>query len=120
MQTSAGDTDAYIDDTVTIENGTEFIEMTCGEGPKNEVAIFWSVLKSDQWSNIMKFYPKTPSKKILYYSGYTAEKYGISKSVNTSLVVKDINLEENGLFRCSSGGEGQGYSYITLLQVVGK
>ena len=118
--TSAVKLDEHINTIVYIENETESAELSCGEIPENAVAIYWSVKNSSQWRNILRFYPTKPSINISYYAGYTADKYGISKSVNTSLVVKGIDLSVTNLFRCSAGGLASGYGYISLLKVKGK
>ena len=110
----------YINDTVYIENGTESTQLSCGENPQNWFAIYWSKYKSDEWSDILKVYPNRPSKKIAYYEGHTAKKYAITGSLNTSLLVKNLDLSDTGLFRCRSAGGGVVYSYITLVKNVGE
>ena len=118
--TSAVEHEEYANGTVFIENGVESVELPCGEVPKNAVAIQWSTFKSHEWRNILRFYPTTLERPLLYYGGYTADNYGISESVNTSLVLKDIDHSENSLFRCITAGGGLAYSYTTMIKVVGE
>ena len=118
--TSALKPDGYVNSTVYAENGRESVDLSCGENLTNGVAIYWSISKSNHWSDILKIYPHIPTRNITYLESYTAEKYGISESVNTSLVVKNIDISDNACFRCRSAGAGLAYSHITMLNVSGK
>ena len=110
----------YKNHTVSTEEGAESVELPCGEDTEKEVAIYWYMFKHNQWRNILKLFPTKPRKNITYYTGYTSDKYGVSKSVNTSLVIRNIDCSDTGLFRCESGGGQSTYSYTTLLKVLGK
>ena len=118
--TSALEPDEYVNSTVYTENGKESVDLSCGENLANEVAIYWSIFKCSHWSDILKIYPYIPTRNITYFENYTADKYGISESVNTSLVVKNIDISDNACFRCRSAGAGLAYSHITMLNVSGK
>ena len=118
--TAAVEPEDYINSTVYVDYGVQSVELTCGEVPKNAVAIQWSTFKFHEWKNILRFYPTTLERPLSYYEGFTADNYGISESVNTSLVVKDIGHLEKSLFRCITVGKGQPYSYTTLIKVVGE
>ena len=113
--------DDGIDETVYIEKGAASVILSCGNLPQDAFAIEWFVHKYSVFERIMKFYYKIPNSSPLYSDRYTADKYDIDDSVNTSLVVKNIDLADGGLFQCgTAGGAGDVYSYITKLQVVGK
>ena len=113
--------DDGIDETVYIEKGAASVILSCGNLPQDAIAIEWLTDKYSGFEKIMKFYYKTPNSVPRYSNHYTADKYDIDESVNTSLVVKNINLSDDGLFQCDTiGGAGDAYSYITKLQVVGK
>ena len=118
--TSSVEPDKYINRTIYIDTGTESLELSCGEDLWNAVTVYWSICKSDEWIKILKFYPQTPSVPTYYYEEYTADKYDISESVNTSLVVKNAELLENNLFRCTPFGEGLNSIYTTLLKIGSK
>ena len=109
-----------VNKTVYTENGTESVVLSCGEVPKSAVAIDWSIHKSNEWQRLLKFYHINPrnSSNPQYFSD--SSKYDISKSVNTSLVVKNINLSDTVLFMCGSLGGPFNHNYTTMLQVVGK
>ena len=113
--------DDFIDETVYIENGATSVNLSCGKRPQNATAIEWFVHKYSSFEKIMKFYYKTPNSSPRYSDHYTADKYDIDESVNTSLVVKNIDLADDGLFWCgTAGGSGGVDIYYTKLQVVGK
>ena len=112
--------DEEIDETVYIENGAASVTLSCGEVPTNSVAIEWFIKKDYAFEKILKFYYKTPNKSPQHTDSYTSDKYDINESVNTSLVVKNVELSDDGLFQCGTAGEQDGYSYMTKLQVVGK
>ena len=105
---------------VYIENGTESVSLPCGEVPQYVHGIQWEMDKSNTWEKIMKSYPSKPSGRPKYFNCYTKDKYAISDSKNTSLIVKHIDISDTGLFRCNTIGEDEDYGYIILLQVVGK
>ena len=109
-----------IHDTVYMENGTESVHLPCGEISQYAHGIQWEMNKSNAWKKILKFYPSIPGGLPKYFNYFSKDKYAISDSINTSLVVKNIDISDSGLFRCSIIGEEVDYGYITLLQVVGK
>ena len=109
-------TGEYINATVNIENGTKSVDLSCGEIPDNAVAIEWYI-KAGEWKRILKFYPTELPE---YYNNYNEEKYGISESVNTSLIIRNIELSDSGMFICATTGGLLSYTYTTLLNVVGK
>ena len=119
QKASATESDG-INDTVYIENGTESADLQCGEVPSNAIAIEWYLYKTDQLIRILRLNKNTPNRIPEYYNGYTADKYGISESMNTSLVVKNIQLSDTGLFSCGIIGRSWAYGNYTILQVVGK
>ena len=98
--------------TVHIKNGTAFTNVTCGI-VQSGVAMEWFIYKDHQWAKMMKCY--NDSSKHNYYNNYTNYNY---ECVNTSLVIKNINLSV--LLKCNSVGDSIIHSYTTLLQVVGK
>ena len=108
-----------INKTIYIENGTESVELPCGEVPQSSVAIEWFIRKSNEWRKLLKFYHLNPSDSSNPRYFNDSSKYDISKSVNTSLVVKDINLSDTVMFKCGSLGGHFNHSYTTMLQVVG-
>ena len=108
----------YINETVYLKNRTESIDLSCGEDLENISAIYWSIFKSNEWKKILKIFPTTGSKHL--YGNKSADIYDISESVNTSIMVKNIDLSENNWFRCTTLGVGPAYSYTVLLKVVGK
>ena len=113
--------DEEIDETVYIENGTASVILSCGEIPQNSVAIEWFINKPSGFEKILKFYYTIRNMVPRYPGPYTKDKYDIDESVNTTLVVKSIELSDDGLFQCGIvGGTGNAYSYTTMLQVVGK
>ena len=102
--------------TIYVENGTESVELSCGPLPENPIAIAWRIKQSDGWKKILKIYTSGPSEQ------YDTDKYGISESVNTSLVVKKVVLSsfDSALFRCDIAGGSLDYRYTTRLQIVGE
>ena len=100
--------------------GVESIELSCGDVPENATLIDWNIKKSDEWKMILKFEHIKPGTAAEYYYNYSQEKYDISESVHTSLVVKNVQLSDTGLFNCKTRGASQAYSYITSLKIVGK
>ena len=112
--------DELINATVYIQNGTQSADLSCGEVPDNAIAIEWYIKISNEWKRILKFYPNKPHRYPEYYYGHTEEKYGINESVNTSLVIRNIEPSDSGLFMCATTGGKLSYSYTTLLNVVGK
>ena len=109
-----------VNKTVYIENGTESVELSCGEVPQSAVAIEWFIRNSNEWRKLLKFYHLNPSDSINPRYFNDSSKYDICKSVNTSLVVKDINLSDTVLFMCGLLGGPFNDNYTTMLQVVGK
>ena len=109
-----------INDTVYTKNGTDSVCLPCGEVPQYAHGILWEIDKSNPWKRVLKFFPSIPGRRPKYFYNYTKDKYGIIDSQNTSLVVKNTDTSDTGLFRCSTIGEDEDYGYITLLQVVGK
>ena len=109
-----------INETIYIENGAESVELSCGEVPLSAVEIEWSIRKSKERERLLKFYHINPSNSSNHQYFNDASKYEISKSVNTSLVVKDIKISDNVLFMCLSLGALSNHSYTTMLKVVGK
>ena len=108
-----------INETVYIEKGATSVDLSCGQVPQSAVAIEWFSYKSNEWEKLSKFYHTLPGSCPKLND---SAKYDISKSVNTSLVVKNIKLSDSALFKCSStGNPGNDTSERhILLQVVGK
>ena len=111
--------DADIDATVYIYNETTSVEISCGGIPRIAIAIEWKIKKMDGWKRILKINSSGHPK---YKEEYSADKYGISESTQTSLVVKNIDYSTfvSQLFRCETLGDSLPYSYTTLLVVTGK
>ena len=109
-----------VNNTVDVQNGAKSVALSCGEVPKDAAAIEWYSYKKNEWKNILKFYHNTPDTSPEYYPGYTRDKYDISGSMHTSLLIKHIKMSEFGLFKCSTTGGSMSYSYTTLLNVWGK
>ena len=109
-------------DTLYTENGIESTYLPCGDVPENVPRIEWEKYESNGWRKILKFNPNTYGQRpwTKYFYNYTKDKFGISDSINTTLVVKHIDISKTGLFRCRTVGGDVDYSYTTLLQVVGK
>ena len=103
--------------TCYTENGTESFHLPCGEVPDNVHGIEWQMYKFNKWRRILKF---TNGEQPKNFPNYTEDKYGVSDSDKTTLVVRHIDISESGLFRCRTVGTDIDYSYTTLLQVVGK
>ena len=110
---------ANVNGIVYTENGTESVYVPCGEA-SDVYGIEWEIKTSSEWTKILKFYPDIPGERPKYFNNYTEDKYAISDSINTSLEVQNIDISDTGLFKCRTIGQGVDYSYITLLQVVGK
>ena len=108
-----------VNEIIYVENGTESVDVPCGKVPEKATAIEWFIKKSNQWSRIMKVYHTESRESQNPYIGHNGDKYEISESLNTYLLVKDINFSDNSLFKCSATGRSL-YSHITLLNVVGK
>ena len=117
---SIAEPDTYINETIYINNLTESVDLPCGEDVENASAIYWSIFNEwkFEWEKILKMSPT--STDIHPYENKNTNRYGISESVNTSIVVKNDRLSENNWFRCTTSGEGPAYSYTVLLKVVGK
>ena len=90
-----------INETVYIENGTDFVALSCGDVPQAAVAIEWFIYNNTEWVKVLKFYH--------------------NKSVNHGKPRYLINFMkyDSGLFMCHSVG-GSSHTYTTMLQVVGK
>ena len=112
--------DQDVNNTVDVHNGAKSVVLSCGKVPKDAAAIEWYSYKTNEWKNILKFYHNIAGTSPEYYSGYTDEKYDISGSMHTSLLIKHIKMSEFGLFKCSTTGGSMSYSYTTLLKVWGK
>ena len=108
-----------INNIIYTENGTRSVVLPCGEVPWDIVAIEWFVYGNYEWDKILKFYYYSPGSFPRYFYDDTSDKYGLSESVNTSLVVKDVELTDTSFFRCSTSGNMH-HLYTTLLQVVGE
>ena len=118
---SAIESEKEIAETVYIENGAASVELSCGDVPPSAVAIDWCIYNSNEWIKLLKFY-HTQSVNLnnpRYSNDSYYKKYDTSKSVGTSLVVKDIKLSDSALFKCGSAG-GSNHNHMTMLQVVGK
>ena len=109
-----------VNGTVYIENGTKSVHLPCGDIPENAYGIEWEMYKSQAWKRILKFYLIQHDQDLNHFYNYDTDKYGISDSDNTSLVVNNINISDIGLFRCRTVGEYEDYRFTTFLQVVGK
>ena len=109
-----------ISDTVYVVNGTESVDLSCGEVPDNANAIEWFMYRSGKNIKIFKYYHKTPGRIPKYYSGCTAEKYDISHSGNPSMVLKNIKLADVDHYICVAIMGVGSHMHTTLLQVVGK
>ena len=104
--------------TVYVENGAASVDLSCGEVPQSAVAIEWFIKESAGWNKLLKFYHTNSEISTKFYN-YT--NYDISESVNTSLVVKNIQLSDSTLFKCGIIGVPNNISEtMTMLQVVGK
>ena len=108
-----------INETLYIEIGAKSVELSCGEVPEAS-AVEWNMNKSNEWKKILKFYHAKAGKEPAYYNNYTQEKYDIGASVNTSLVIKNIQFSDRCLFICETVGGPVAYSYTIQLEVVGK
>ena len=118
--TSAIETDNGINDTIYIDNGTESVDLSCGKVPPSATAIEWFLHNSKEWQMILKFEHIKLDTVQQNAANYSRDKYDISESVPTSLVIKNIDLSDIGLFKCVTKGTVMAYSYTILLKVVGK
>ena len=112
--------DDFKNATIYIKNGTGSVDLSCGEVPEKATAIDWFIKKSNTWIRILKFKHMKPNTAPQYYTNNSKDKYDISTSVNTSLVVKNIVPMDIGVYKCSTRGGTQDYSYITLLKIEGE
>ena len=108
-----------INDTVLAKNGTKAVNLSCGEVPQNTFAIEWFMYKNNQMKKILKFYMTINGTTSRFYNNYPADKYGISASEKTSLVIKNIELRDIDCYVCVAIWGG-GYVYTTMLEVEGK
>ena len=112
--------DEEINKTVYIENGTASVHLSCGKVPQSAITIEWFTDRNNEWNKILKFYHKNPSNSPEYDDFYTKDKYGL-ESLNASLVIKNIEISDDGLYQCGTArGAKEAYKYTTKLQVVGK
>ena len=109
-----------INATVYSYNGTESVDLSCGDVPEMITGIVWYIKKLNEWKMILKFYHNKPDKPPEHYNNYSIDKYDMSESMSTSLLVKNIEFSDTGLFKCRTRGGSLAYSYTTLLNVVGK
>ena len=117
---SAVDADQDVNNTVDTKIGAKSAVLSCGEIPEDATAVEWYMYKANEWKNILKFYHNTPGPSPEYYQGYTKDKYDISGTMQTSLVVKNIKMSDFGLFKCITTGGSVSYNYTNLLGVWGK
>ena len=117
---SAAEVDEGITTTVYTYNGTESINLSCGEVPEQATSIEWYIDKLNEWQRILKFYHNKPDRPPEHYNSYSKDKYDISESVKTSLLVKKIDFTDTGLYKCRTRGGPLFYSYTTWLKVVGE
>ena len=121
--TSAVEKNDEVNATVQIKNGTESINLSCGEVPEYHLIA--------TWFRVYKFNSEKDLKKILKIQcnkpdslkcgkNVTTDKYAVSELTNTSLILKNINLSDTDHYRCQSSGTTDLYAYTTLLEVVGK
>ena len=107
-------------ETVYIKNGTNSVDLPCGEVPVDAIAIEWFIRRENEIEKVLKLYPHIPGRVLKSFYGYTPDKFDISECVNTSLVVKNISLSDSGHYICVAY-DGLNHSrHITLLLVVGK
>ena len=112
--------DEKLNATVYTKNETEAVALSCGEVPDDAVATEWKRYISNQAKKILKIYNTTTEKSPKYYDNITQSKYGISKSVHTSLLIKNIDLSDTGYYICHTTGRDGTYEYTTMLHVLGK
>ena len=112
------ESDEKINNTVYIEDGSASVDLSCGEVPHSAFAIEWFIYKGAGWLKLLKFYHTNSGRSNHSNTDYT--KYGISESVNTSLVINNIKLSDSALFKCGTVSGSVIYSHTTMLQVVGK
>ena len=109
-----------INNTVCIDNETESVDISCGNVPETATAIEWFIKTSNGWKRIMKVDHTESGEFQKRIIGHNEHKYDISESLNTYLVVRNISLSDNSLFKCSATGKSHTYTYTTMLKVVGK
>ena len=117
--TLALETDQIINDTVSTYTGAKSVELSCNGVPEDATAIEWFIKVSSEWVKILTFYHTIPGKSPKWYN-YSRDKYDISEIVKTSLVVKNVELLDNDLFKCSSRGGSLDYKYTISLKIMGK
>ena len=105
-----------INKIVYVENGADFVELSCGDVPQAAVGIHWFIYNGTEWVKLLKIYKAQPGRNP---DPNASTKYGVSKSVNTSLVVRNIKLSDSASFKCGSLGNSTQMRCIRL-QVVGK
>ena len=115
---SAMESDEKTNKRVYIENGSASVELSCGEVSESSFAIEWLMYTGVDWLKLLKFYHTNSDRS--NYSNSNYNKYGISESVNTSLVVKNIKLWDSALYQCGSLGGSITQTHFTRLEVVGK
>ena len=104
-------------DTVYIRSETKTAELSCGQVPKDVIAIEWD-LRIYESEKILKFYTSLNSPR--YSNNFSSDKYDIGESVNNSLLIKNIEHSDTGYYICRSVGGADDYEHTTKLQVVGK
>ena len=118
--------EAYINETVYIEDGAESVELSCGNNvPMDRLALEWKVQMDSGWFDTIFKYRYTRAGSNPSYNGIyrdspqLQEKYSSSTSVNTSLVVKNGAISDSNVYQCILTYEPE-YDYRVQLQVVGK
>ena len=53
---SAAESKDKLNATVYIENGADFVELSCGNVPQAAVAIEWFIYNNTEWVKLLKFY----------------------------------------------------------------
>ena len=86
--------------TVYTENGTASVNLPCGEVAEDASTTVLYINKNDRWDKILEFGFMQARESPKYADGYSAVKYGINKSVNTALLVKNIELSDIKTFGC--------------------
>ena len=120
LATSAVEPEDDINNTVCIDNETESVDISCGNVPETATTIEWFITTSNGWKRIMKVDHTESGEFQRRNIGHNEDKYDISESLNTYLVVRNIRLSDNNLFKCSATGRSHTYTYTTMLKVVGK
>ena len=109
---------ADLDVIVSVENGTESVELPCGDIPSD--CTWWFMDSSNGWKLIFDHDHKKMNQTPRYYNGYSADKYETGKTADTNLVIQNIEPSDSHLFRCIAKTGGLGYSNTIMLQVKGK